>query len=34
MKGAGFTDAGDFLVMEKIDEPIVKEALRLVENCL
>lgn len=32
LKGAGFQEDSDFLVMHNFDDKIVKEAIRLVEN--
>jgi hypothetical protein len=34
LKGIGFADAGEELIMTEVDEALIREALRLVENNL
>jgi hypothetical protein len=34
LKGIGFQDAGEELVMTEVDEALIREALRMVENNL
>ena len=34
LKGAGFVEEDGWLIMEKMDEKVIKETLRLIENNL